>query len=81
MEGDTDEEVLAYIVDRYGEYVLLRPTLNGANMVLWLSAPALLLLGLAIAAIRIRQRPQAAAPVPVALSPAEKARLDALTKE
>ncbi|RED11233.1 cytochrome c-type biogenesis protein [Pontivivens insulae] len=81
VEGDTDEQVLAYVVDRYGEYVLLRPTLNGANLILWLTAPVLLLLGLAIAVVKLRQRPKAVAPLPDDLSEAERARLDRLIKE
>jgi cytochrome c-type biogenesis protein CcmH len=30
VAGDSNEEAVAYIVDRYGEYVLLRPTVGGA---------------------------------------------------
>ncbi len=35
--GDTDDEAIAFIVDRYGEYVLLTPTTGGANLILWLA--------------------------------------------
>jgi cytochrome c-type biogenesis protein CcmH len=38
--GDSDTEVRAYLVARYGEAVLLRPTAEGANLILW-AAPAL----------------------------------------
>ncbi|MBC7476829.1 MAG: cytochrome c-type biogenesis protein CcmH, partial [Pseudorhodobacter sp.] len=34
--GDSDTAAMAYIVDRYGEYVLLNPPARGANLVLWL---------------------------------------------
>lgn len=55
--GDTDEEVTAYLVDRYGEFILLRPRFAAHTMVLWLG-PALLFgmaaLGLGIAARRRR---------------------------
>ncbi|WP_170439322.1 cytochrome c-type biogenesis protein [Ruegeria arenilitoris] len=44
VAGDTDEEAVAYIVDRYGEYVLLKPTSTGANLLLWLAGPAMLLI-------------------------------------
>ncbi|MFD0908519.1 cytochrome c-type biogenesis protein [Ruegeria arenilitoris] len=44
VAGDTDEEAVAYIVDRYGEYVLLKPTTTGANLLLWLAGPAMLLI-------------------------------------
>jgi cytochrome c-type biogenesis protein CcmH len=40
--GDSDTEVRAYLVARYGETVLLRPTAEGANLFLWV-APALVL--------------------------------------
>lgn len=43
--GDTDEEIMQYVVGRYGEYVLLKPTFFGSNMLLWLTGPLLLLAG------------------------------------
>jgi cytochrome c-type biogenesis protein CcmH len=46
VAGDTNAEVEQYLVDRYGEYVLLNPRLNNHTFVLWIAAPALLLLGL-----------------------------------
>jgi len=39
LAGDSNEEVVQYIVDRYGEYVLLNPTTTGSNLVLWLAGP------------------------------------------
>ena len=42
--GDSDGEVLDYIVSRYGEFVLLKPRLSLRNALLW-GAPVLLLLG------------------------------------
>lgn len=47
--GDSDEEVLAYLTDRYGDYVRLRPQFAGSTLWLWLAGPALLLVGAAIA--------------------------------
>ncbi|MEM6307819.1 MAG: cytochrome c-type biogenesis protein [Pseudomonadota bacterium] len=46
VAGDTDTEVVDFIVARYGEYVLLRPNGRGMNLVLWGAGPALLLLTL-----------------------------------
>lgn len=46
MEGETDQEVLEFIVDRYGEFVLLRPQVNGVNLILWALAPIALLISL-----------------------------------
>ena len=42
--GDTDQQVLAFVVARYGEFVLLRPTFRTHTLLLWL-APLLLLGG------------------------------------
>lgn len=76
VAGDNDEEAMAYIVARYGEFVLLKPTTEGANLILWLSGPALLLAGglLAFAMLRRRARGTEAE----GLSEAEQARVKAL---
>ena len=80
-EGDTDAEVVAFLVDRYGEYVLLRPTATGANLLLWIAAPAMLLLGGGMAAIYLRRRANAAPAGDAGLSETEKARLSELMGE
>ncbi len=73
--GDDDAEAVAWLVDRYGEYVLLRPTLDGANWVLWGAPLALLLAGGGLAAWRItRQEPVVAE----GLDAGEEARVAAL---
>jgi cytochrome c-type biogenesis protein CcmH len=56
VAGDTDAAAMAYIVDRYGEYVLLNPTSKGANLILWIAGPAMLLLGGGVAVAYIRKR-------------------------
>ena len=75
VAGDSDEDVVAYIVDRYGEYVLLRPPMTGSTVALWLAAPVLLLLGLGLSVAYVRRRSKAAAPVEADLSEEEAARL------
>jgi len=77
VAGDDDAEAVQFLVDRYGEYVLLRPRNDGINMVLWAAAPVLFLSGLALGAMALRRRPQAERP----LSPEEAARLEELTRE
>ncbi len=72
VAGDTDEEALDFMVSRYGEFVMLRPDARGANMILWLAAPALLLIALGIGWSTIRAKRAA----PEALSEAEKAELE-----
>jgi cytochrome c-type biogenesis protein CcmH len=57
--GDTDEEALAFVVDRYGEFVLLKPPVRADTALLWL-APALTLLiggGAAFMLLRSRRNP------------------------
>jgi cytochrome c-type biogenesis protein CcmH len=76
--GDSDQAVRDFLVARYGEFVLLRPPVRGANWVLWLAGPALLLAGVAVAAAAFRRR--GAAPE-AALTPEEEARLAALLKD
>ncbi len=44
VAGDSDEQVIDYVVSRYGEFVLLRPLFNMRNALLW-GAPLVLLLG------------------------------------
>lgn len=56
VEGDSNDEVMAFIVERYGEYVLLRPTADGSNIALWLAGPAMLGVGVVIAVIYVRRR-------------------------
>ncbi len=77
VAGDTDAQAVQYLVDRYGEYVLLNPQRDGVNLILWVSAPVLLLLGLGVAAMALRRRTRPEVP----LTEAEKARLEEILKE
>jgi cytochrome c-type biogenesis protein CcmH len=81
VEGDSDEEAVAFLVDRYGEYVLLRPTATGANLVLWIAAPAMLLGGGAIAFTYLRRRAAARPAAAEGLSEDEKTRLADLLRD
>jgi cytochrome c-type biogenesis protein CcmH len=77
VAGDSDEAVRQYLVDRYGEYVLLNPRLNEHTLLLWIAAPLLLGVGLIVLLI-VGRRP---APVPqTELSAEERAALDALER-
>ncbi len=79
VAGDSDEAIIEAVVARYGEYVLLRPTAEGANLVLWLAPAAMLLAGLGLGWTVLRGR--SAAPEADDLTPDEKARLDDLLKQ
>ena len=79
VAGDSDTQVMDFMVARYGEYVLLRPPARGANLVLWLAGPVLLLAGGGIAVAYLRRR-KVTEPV-AALTPDEERRLDQILRE
>ena len=58
--GDTDEEVVDYVVARYGEFVLLTPPFDSRTLILWLLAPALIVIGGGAALWMARRRRAAA---------------------
>lgn len=45
LVGETDKEIINYVVGRYGEYVLLKPKFNLTNVLLWLCGPLMLIFG------------------------------------
>jgi len=80
--GDSDQQVLDFLVARYGEFVLLKPRLAWHNARLWFGPPGLLIGGALVLLVSARRRKRAG-PVPAgpeaqALTAAEEARLDAL---
>jgi len=75
LEGNSDEDVLGEVVDRYGEYVLMRPPMTGSTIALWAAGPILLLVGLGLAFGYVRRRSSAQAVGEQALSAEEEARL------
>ena len=81
VAGDSNEEVVQYVVDRYGEYVLLKPLAGGSNLFLWLAGPVMLLLGAGLGLAYVRRRSQAPEPVAAELSEDEKARLQEIMKD
>ncbi len=81
VEGDSDAEVLAFLVDRYGEFVLLRPQTGGWNLLLWISAPVMFLLALGAALIYLRRRQAAGEAAAPPLSAEEQARLKELMRD
>ncbi|MHA7876609.1 cytochrome c-type biogenesis protein [Roseivivax sp.] len=76
--GDSDEEVVDYIVERYGEYVLLNPQADGWNWLLWGAGPLMLLIAGGLGAGYLRGRARARPETEEGLSPEEKRRLDDL---
>jgi cytochrome c-type biogenesis protein CcmH len=74
VAGDSDEAVRQFLVDRYGEYVLLNPRVNNHTILLWIAAPVLLIGGLVTLIVIGRKRRT----VDAGLSPEEQAALDDL---
>jgi cytochrome c-type biogenesis protein CcmH len=73
--GDSDVQVLDFLVARYGEFVLLKPRLSWRTAILWGLPPGLLLGGLALLVVAAaRRRARVREPTPD-LTPAEQARL------
>lgn len=88
-KGDSNEEVKQFMVDRYGDYVLLKPPFKAKTYVLWFGPFVLLAVALFVG-WRYYRRPSAAAapgagdaeaPAAAPLSAEEKRRLDKLLKE
>ncbi|MCB8879102.1 cytochrome c-type biogenesis protein CcmH [Acidisoma cellulosilytica] len=81
VAGRTDKQITAYMVQRYGSFILLEPPFEPLTVLLWGSPVIALLLGAMIALLAFRrQRREAATIAPAPLSPAEKARLEALLR-
>ena len=81
IKGETDQEVLEFIVDRYGEFVLLRPQANGVNLILWALTPIALLLSLIFSGAYIIKRNRNVKSVgPTPLSNEEKDKLDQILR-
>ncbi len=81
VEGDSNEEVIDFVVERYGEYVLMKPTTGGANVILWWAGPVIFLLAAIGALVYLRGRSTTAEPTVEGLSADEQARLDKLLND
>jgi cytochrome c-type biogenesis protein CcmH len=55
-EGKTDEEILDFLVLRYGEFALYRPLMSGKTLILWIAPGLLILGGIAVAVNIVRSR-------------------------
>ena len=77
--GDSSEQVIQYFVDKYGEWILLKPRRAGFNWLVWLAPYVSVVLGLAIFALVVRRwtrrRTARAATPPGAIDPAMRERI------
>jgi cytochrome c-type biogenesis protein CcmH len=79
LAGDTDAQVIDYVVVRFGEFVLFNPRASGSSLILWLAGPAMLMIGGALAYATTRRRP--AHPEADTLSDQDKVRLAKLLEK
>jgi len=78
--GMSEREVVAFMVERYGNFVRFRPPLDASTLALWFGPPLLLVIGLGALALQVRRRSRRlSAPAP--LQPDEAARLAALAAD
>ena len=74
--GDTNQQILDYMVSRYGDYVLLKPRFMGSTLILWFGPLIVLVIGGFVVASRLQLCGQAVEP----LSPEEEQTLASLTE-
>ncbi|WP_394691997.1 cytochrome c-type biogenesis protein [Hoeflea sp.] len=75
VAGDSDEDVIDYVVSRYGEFVLLTPRFSAQTLLLWGAPMLLMLAGIVVMVINARGRAQAVTASAQGLSEAEQAEL------
>jgi cytochrome c-type biogenesis protein CcmH len=76
--GDTDQQAIAFLVSRYGDYVLLKPPFEAETLLLWLGPLLVLVAGGVGVAFYLKRRQGAA---PSTFTAEEQARLERLLKE
>jgi cytochrome c-type biogenesis protein CcmH len=76
--GDSDDEVIEYLVSRYGEFVLLKPRLSEHTILLWGMPAALAAIGAGVVLMQLRRKRISSATQD--LSEEEQRKLDALLK-
>jgi cytochrome c-type biogenesis protein CcmH len=82
-QGRSDKQIRAFLVERYGEFVLLKPPFSAGNALLWATPGIALILGGALMVMLLRRRaaPSPTGEDPQALSKVEEARLQVLLKD
>lgn len=80
-QGKDKDEIVDYMVARYGNFILYNPPLMASTLILWLGPLLVIVIGLGVVMIRSRRPVAAAKPVDSALSEEELRRLAELLKE
>lgn len=79
VAGDSDAQVLAFVTDRYGDYVLLRPPMQANTYALWFGPMVVLVIVAVGLAVAMRRR-AGVSTEPDPLTPDERRRVDALLR-
>ncbi|AZD28406.1 cytochrome c-type biogenesis protein [Pseudomonas chlororaphis] len=77
-EGKDNQQIIDFMVDRYGDFVRYKPALTGKTALLWFGPAGLLLGGVGIIAVIVRRRRVERSDSPSTLSAEERQRLDQL---
>jgi len=81
VAGDSDQEVMSFIVERYGEYVLMTPRLTGSNWLLYAAGPVMFLISFFVGVVYMRSRQRALPSQEMALSKDEQIRLNEILEK
>lgn len=81
VAGDSDDQVIDAVVDRFGEFVLFQPRARGGNLILWLAGPVMALLAGLLAWRFLRARATARPEPAPALDQAERDRLAQIMRD
>jgi cytochrome c-type biogenesis protein CcmH len=76
--GETNEQVIAFVTARYGDYVLLEPPVKPATLLLWYGPAAILVIGAVAVVVYVRRRNRAAPAQAGGLSDEERRRIERL---
>ena len=80
-EGQSDEQIIDFLVARYGDFVLYKPPVTGRTLLLWYGPAGLLLAGFVLLGVIVLRRRGKSSTQGQGLSAAERQRLDALLNQ
>jgi cytochrome c-type biogenesis protein CcmH len=80
-QGKSDQDIMDFMVGRYGDFVRYRPPVNGTTLLLWFGPFVLLVAGVALLIAYLRRRSARLAEAAPALSTEERRKLDALLED
>ena len=80
-EGKSNDEIVTFMTDRYGDFVRYRPAFDNRTLVLWLGPVAFAVVGLGVGLLFIRAQRQKSAKATTAMTDADRERLAKMLKE